>query len=110
LIDQIHTRFHKQALESKDKATIPSDVLCVAHGHILRAFAIRWTKKDLPNGPTLLLEAGGVGTLSYEHHSIDEPAILLGGAFMVDTVENVEAEAKAETGEPHLWSDPKASA
>ena len=25
---------------------------------------------------------------SYEHHSIHEPAILLGGAFMVDVVEN----------------------
>ena len=27
---------------------------------------------------------------SYEHHNIEEPAILLGGAFMVDVVENVE--------------------
>lgn len=27
---------------------------------------------------------------SYEHHSIDEPAILLGGAFMSDVVEQVE--------------------
>jgi len=35
----------------------------------------------------LLLEAGGVGTLSYEHRSLHEPAILLGGAFMVDLVE-----------------------
>lgn len=24
---------------------------------------------------------------SYEHHSIEEPAILLGGAFVVDVVE-----------------------
>jgi hypothetical protein len=111
------------------------DVLVVAHGHILRAFAMRWIGKDLPGGPAFLLEAGGVGTLrcafspypslvswafttpfsfnesctsylrrsvisplssscpgftdeewafnSYEHHSIDEPAILLGGAFVV---------------------------
>ena len=27
---------------------------------------------------------------SYEHHSIDEPAILLGGAFVVDVVEKEE--------------------
>jgi probable phosphoglycerate mutase len=31
---------------------------------------------------------------SYEHKSIDEPAILLGGAFMADVVENVEEQRK----------------
>lgn len=46
---------------------IQGDVLCVAHGHILRAFAMRWIGKSLEEGPTMLLEAGGVGTLSYEH-------------------------------------------
>jgi len=58
---------------SGDKASIHAtdaiqgDVLCVAHGHILRAFAMRWIGKSLEEGPTMLLEAGGVGTLSYEH-------------------------------------------
>lgn len=66
----------------------PGDVLLVAHGHILRAFAMRWVQKTLKDGPTFLLEAGGVGTLSYEHHSIDEPAILLGGSFMVDVAQS----------------------
>jgi len=28
--------------------------------------------------------------LSYEHHKLNEPAILLGGAFMSDVVEEVE--------------------
>jgi len=37
--------------------------LIVAHGHILRAFAQRWAGKSLQEGPTFLLEAGGVGTL-----------------------------------------------
>lgn len=93
----------------KPKGETPhGDVLVVAHGHILRAFAMRWVGKTLPDGPAFLLEAGGVGTLryvsfpststkqsatmrrdtnrrtpSYEHHNIDEPAILLGGAFVV---------------------------
>ncbi|KAK2075459.1 hypothetical protein P8C59_009585 [Phyllachora maydis] len=58
------------------------DVLIVAHGHILRALAMRWTGKLLSKGPTFLLEAGGVGTLSYEHHNIEQPAILLGGSFV----------------------------
>jgi broad specificity phosphatase PhoE len=68
----------------------------VAHGHILRAFAARWVGKKLEDNPSLILEAGGVGTLSYEHHSIDEPAILLGGGFMVDVVENAEEDVKKE--------------
>ncbi len=41
----------------------PSDVVIVAHGHILRAFAMRWIGKSLQDGPAFLLEAGGVGTL-----------------------------------------------
>ena len=63
------------------------DVLIVAHGHILRAFAMRWVGRELTEGVSLLLEgksrsltfstnmrkrqgtkdnaAGGVGTLRY---------------------------------------------
>jgi probable phosphoglycerate mutase len=48
---------------------------------------MRWTGKALQDGPIFLLEAGGVGTVSYEHHHINEPAILLGGGFMVDVIE-----------------------
>lgn len=65
------------------------DVLVVGHGHILRAFAMRWVDKTLQEGPTFLMEAGGVGTLSYEHHSVREPAVLLGGAFVVDEAERI---------------------
>ncbi|KAL8354570.1 hypothetical protein RB601_004124 [Gaeumannomyces tritici] len=80
LIADIRARFHGPAMEAGQRG----DVLIVAHGHILRAFAMRWAGKSLQDGPTFLLEAGGVGTLSYEHHNIAEPAILLGGAFIVD--------------------------
>lgn len=59
-------------------------MLIVAHGHILRSFAARWVGKRLEDNPSLILEAGGVGTLSYEHHNVEEPAILLGGAFVVE--------------------------
>ncbi|KAK9479468.1 histidine phosphatase superfamily [Lipomyces japonicus] len=59
------------------------DVLVVAHGHILRSFAMRWVKRSIYENPALLLEAGAIGVLSYEHNNIDEPAILLGGAFIV---------------------------
>jgi len=56
---------------------------------------MRWAKKTLPDGPIFLLEAGGVGTLSYEHHNIEEPAILLGGSFMVEAVENAAEDEKS---------------
>ncbi|KAK0753612.1 histidine phosphatase superfamily [Schizothecium vesticola] len=86
LIKSIRERWHAHALDqplgSPDARR--GDVLIVAHGHILRAFAQRWTGSKLHEGPLFLLEAGGVGTLSYEHHNIEEPAILLGGAFVVD--------------------------
>lgn len=92
LIADIRKRFHAHAI-GKPKGSVkePFDVLIVAHGHILRAFAGRWVNKDIAENPSLILEAGGVGTLSYEHHSLEEPAILLGGAFMSDIVESAEA-------------------
>lgn len=90
LIADIRKRFHEPVLnppEGKQPHKVSGDILIVAHGHILRAFAMRWAGKTLQDGPAFLLEAGGVGTLSYEHHNIDEPAILLGGAFVVDLEE-----------------------
>ncbi|KAI9786399.1 MAG: hypothetical protein M1839_006859 [Geoglossum umbratile] len=85
LIKEIRGRWHGGEGEKT------GDVLVVGHGHILRAFAMRWVGKKLDEGPAFLLEAGGVGTLSYEHHNIEEPAILLGGAFVVSAAES-EAE------------------
>ncbi|RAH59177.1 phosphoglycerate mutase family protein [Aspergillus piperis CBS 112811] len=82
VIAEIREKFHKPCFDG-DSSTGKGDVLIVAHGHILRAFAMRWTGKPLTE-TALILEAGGVGTLSYEHHNIDEPAIILGGGFVVD--------------------------
>jgi len=94
LIDEIREKFHRPVMGENKHPGACGDILIVAHGHILRSFAMRWTKKSLEDNPALLLEAGGVGTLSYEHHSIDEPAILLGGAFVVDVVENAKEDIK----------------
>lgn len=103
VIADIREKYHRQAFEQPGTK---GDVLIVAHGHILRAFAMRWTGKPLTE-TSLILEAGSVGTLrqveipvqqkssrkssanqscrcSYEHHRIDEPAIILGGAFVVE--------------------------
>jgi len=90
LIADIRSRFHEKVMGKSAEDHGCGDVLIVAHGHILRAFAMRWIGKPLTEGVSLLLEAGGVGTLSYEHHRIEEPAILLGGAFVVDLVDKLE--------------------
>jgi len=57
------------------------DVVLVAHGHILRAFVKRWLKYPLDFPLSMMVEPGGVGGLSYQHHSEDEPAILVGMSF-----------------------------
>ncbi|KAJ5110106.1 histidine phosphatase superfamily [Penicillium argentinense] len=80
LIAEIKEKFHNPVLQD---GNAKGDVLVVAHGHILRAFAMRWIGKPLTE-TSLILDAGGVGTLSYEHHNIDEPAIILGGGFVVE--------------------------
>lgn len=59
------------------------DVLVVAHGHILRCFAQRWIERPITENPNMILEAGGIGVLGYEHGRRDEPALYLGGAFIV---------------------------
>ncbi|KAF5236218.1 hypothetical protein FAUST_6688 [Fusarium austroamericanum] len=82
LIEEIRDKWHKPVMDQGSDHC--GDVLLVAHGHILRAFAMRWAGYALREGPTFLLEAGGVGTLSYEHHRIEEPALLLGSAFVVE--------------------------
>jgi broad specificity phosphatase PhoE len=96
LINEIRTKYHSPVIGKPNGENEPGDVLLVAHGHILRAFAMRWAGKTLQDGPIFLLEAGGVGTLSYEHHSLDEPAILLGGSFMVDVAEDSERQGRVQ--------------
>ncbi|KAK2625195.1 hypothetical protein QTJ16_005564 [Diplocarpon rosae] len=54
------------------------DVVLIAHGHILRAFAKRWIGFELGMRLPMMLEPGAIGVLSYEHHKVDEPALLLG--------------------------------
>ena len=61
LIADIRSRWHAPVIGTKEN--VPKDVLIVAHGHILRAFAMLWVGKAIEDGPSMLLEAGGVGTL-----------------------------------------------
>lgn len=59
----------------------PKDIVLVAHGHLTRAFAKRWLGYPMEFPLSLMMEPGGVGVLSYQHHSIEEPALLLGIGF-----------------------------
>lgn len=78
---------HAKAIEDN----VPSDVVIVAHGHILRCFAARWVNRPLDRNPDMILDAGGVGVLSYQHCNINEPAFYMSGAFVVP-VEEEETE------------------
>mgnify|MGYP004711678667 FL=1 len=82
LIAKIH-QISKKAIEDD----VASDIVVVAHGHILRCFAARWVKRDISRNPDFLLDAGGVGVLSYGHRNVNEPALALAGAFTVPVEE-----------------------
>lgn len=43
------------------------DVLCVAHGHVLRILAARWLEQDAAFGARLVLGTAGLGVLGSEH-------------------------------------------
>ncbi|KAJ5772390.1 hypothetical protein N7520_002919 [Penicillium odoratum] len=81
LIAEIRDKYQRECFENP--GCLKGDVLVVGHGHILRAFAMRWVGKPLTE-TSFILEAGSVGTLSYEHNNINEPAIILGGQFVVE--------------------------
>lgn len=81
-LDTLITRIrdlHQRAFES-DSA---SDIIVVAHGHILRCLAARWLGNSLDHNPQFLMDTGGICVLSYQHHNIHEPALALLGPFVV---------------------------
>ncbi|KAJ5092478.1 hypothetical protein NUU61_007348 [Penicillium alfredii] len=76
LIQEIRS-IHRGNMHSEN----PCDIILVAHGHLLRAFTKRWLGYPMEFPLSLMLEPGAVGVLSYQHHSIDEPALLVGYGF-----------------------------
>ena len=51
------------------------NVLCFAHGHILRVIAVRWIDQSLTLGTCMLLGTATISVLSFNHNRIEEPAI-----------------------------------
>lgn len=63
---------HKDWLEEGKGAR---DVVIVAHGHFNRCFISRWINFDLCLGTHFNVEPAGIAILSYNHHSLSEPAL-----------------------------------
>ena len=56
LITDIRGKVHSKVIGKKAEKDCEGDVLLVAHGHILRAFAMRWIGRQLSEGVSLILE------------------------------------------------------
>jgi probable phosphoglycerate mutase len=61
-------------LVAKLKA-LNGNVLCFAHGHILRVLAARWIGQPVLLASSLLLGTASLSVLSFNHHKLEEPAI-----------------------------------
>src|ERR1700676_472969 len=46
--------------------TVPGDVACVAHSHVLRVFAVRWIGLDPSVGRNLVLDPAAYGELGWD--------------------------------------------
>lgn len=61
-------------LVAKLKA-MSGNVLCFAHGHVLRVLAARWVGQPVTFAACLLLDTAAVCSLGFDHAKLDEPAI-----------------------------------
>jgi probable phosphoglycerate mutase len=57
--------------------SLTGNVLVFAHGHVLRVLAARWVAQPACFGRALLLTTAAVSILGFDHHVLDEPAIVL---------------------------------
>lgn len=56
---------------------LTGNVLCFAHGHLLRVLAARWLGQPVGFAGCLLLGTASMSVLSFDHNNRDEPAIRL---------------------------------
>ena len=50
-------------------ASVSGEVLCVAHGHVLRVLTARWLGMEVSAGAHFALATAGVGVLGHEHET-----------------------------------------
>lgn len=53
----------RKRFDSVDPVESRANVVCVAHSHVLSAFALRWVGRPLEEGTRLLLDTAGVAVL-----------------------------------------------
>jgi probable phosphoglycerate mutase len=54
---------------------LSGNVVCFAHGHILRVIAVRWINQPINLATCILLGTATLSVLGFNHHRLDEPAI-----------------------------------
>ena len=54
---------------------LTGNVICFAHGHILRVIAARWIGQPVTLATSMLLSTATLSVLSFNHHNLAEPAI-----------------------------------
>ncbi|KAI0286932.1 phosphoglycerate mutase-like protein [Russula aff. rugulosa BPL654] len=59
----------------KEEGQGTRDVVIVAHGHFNRCLIARWIGLPLSEGTKLNVEPAGIAVLSYNHNSLQEPAL-----------------------------------
>lgn len=71
VIDDVR-KYHRRW---KEEGQGTRDVVVVAHGHFNRCLLARWIKLPLAHGTFFNVEPAGIAVLSYNHGSLDEPAL-----------------------------------
>lgn len=71
-VAMIEERVDRLAAKLKN---LSGNVLCFAHGHLLRVLAVRWVGQPVSFAGSLLLDTATVSVLSFDHGRLDEPAI-----------------------------------
>ncbi|KIM66318.1 hypothetical protein SCLCIDRAFT_22157 [Scleroderma citrinum Foug A] len=74
-VDRVITMIRDYHREWFEEGRGSRDVLVVAHGHFNRTLIARWNGFALEAGNHFNVEPGGVAVLSYNHHTLNEPAL-----------------------------------
>ncbi|TDL28591.1 phosphoglycerate mutase-like protein [Rickenella mellea] len=67
-VQEIHRKYYEDGIGRRD-------VMIVAHGHFSRVLISRWVQFPVSLGTHFNVEPAGVALLSYNHHSLKEPAL-----------------------------------
>ncbi|KAF8203706.1 histidine phosphatase superfamily [Pholiota molesta] len=74
-IDKVISKVREYHRQYVEEGINTRDVLIVSHGHFSRVLISRWINFPLCLGTHFNVEPGSVAILSYNHNSLDEPAL-----------------------------------